>query len=137
MSNIGRNHWITNQWGKLLTSARYPTYNVNGNQGTRYIQTVMNRFVEVEWTVEFFCQETLMYFLGKWQGYLPLRHVGSKVSKNVSSFKPRKWFGVDGLKLCWKESLDESSIIQLSTEHDLWRKWSRHQRTLFWSLASQ
>ena len=45
----------------------------------------MNRFVGVEWTIEFSCQETLMNFLSKWQGLLPLRHAGSRLPKNVSS----------------------------------------------------
>ena len=62
---------------KSLTNVRYPTYDVNGNQGTRYILLVTNIFVEVESTTEFIHQETLMYSLGRWQGYLPLRHVGS------------------------------------------------------------
>ena len=79
MSNINKNHWIADHWGGSLTNARYPTFDVNGNQGTRYILRAMNRFVEVEWTVEFFCQETLMNFLSNWQGYLPLRHAGSQV----------------------------------------------------------
>ena len=105
MSNIDRNHWITNQWGELLTNARYSTINVNGNQGSWYILIVMNRFVGVEWTVEFTCQETLMDFLSKWQGFLLLRHAGSRVPKNVSSFKPRKCFGVDGLKLPGRRAL--------------------------------
>ena len=105
MSNIDRNHWITNQWGELLTNARYSTLNVNGNQGTLYILTIMNRFVGVEWTVEFIFQETLMYFLNIWEVYLPLRHAGSKAPTNVSSFKPRKCFEVDGFKLAERRAL--------------------------------
>ena len=59
MSNISKNHWIIDHWGGSLTNAIYPTFDANGNQGTRYILRAMNRFVEVEWTVEFFCQEKL------------------------------------------------------------------------------
>ena len=77
MSNISKNHRITDHWGRSLTNARYPTFDVNGNQGTRYILLVMNKFVDVELTIEFIHQETLMYFLSRWQGYLPLRHAGS------------------------------------------------------------
>jgi len=62
---------------KSLTNVTYPTFDVNGNQGTTHILLAMNRFFEVEWAAEFIHQETLMYFLGRWQGYLPLRHVGS------------------------------------------------------------
>ena len=105
VSNIDRNHWITNQWWELLTNARYSTLNVNGNQGTWYILTVMNRFFGVEWTVELSFQETLMNFLRKWQGCLPLRHASSRVPKNVSSFKPRKCFKVNGLKLAGMRAL--------------------------------
>ena len=62
---------------KSLTNSRYPTFDVNENQGTRYILLAMNRFFEVEWTIEFICQETLLYSLGRWQGCLPLRHASS------------------------------------------------------------
>ena len=85
MLNIGMNHCITNQWWELLTNARCSTLNVNGNQGTCYILIVVNRFSEVKWTVEFNLQETLIYFLIKWQGYLPLRNASSRVPNNVSS----------------------------------------------------
>ena len=105
MSNIDRNHWIANQWGGLLTNARYSIFNVNGNQGTLYILTVMNRFFGVEWTVEFTFKETLMNFLSRWQGCQPLRHAGSRVPKNVSSFIPKKCFEVDRLKLVGRRAL--------------------------------
>lgn len=62
-----------------LTNARYPTFDVNGNQGTRYILLAMNIFVEVECYEKFLHQETLIYLLSRWQIYLPLRHAGSQV----------------------------------------------------------
>ena len=48
ISNIRNNHWIIDHWGGSLTNARYPTFDVNGNQGTRYILLAMNGFVEVK-----------------------------------------------------------------------------------------
>lgn len=62
---------------KSLTNVRYPTFDVNGNQSTSYIRLAMNIFFKFEWNVEFIHQETLMYSLGRWQGYLPLSHAGS------------------------------------------------------------
>ena len=127
MSNIDRNHWITNQWGGLLTNARYSIFNVNGNQGTWYILIVMNRLVGVEWNAKFTFQETLMNFLNKWQGCLPLRHAGSRGPKNVSSFRPRKCFGVDGLKLVGRKALinlPSSSRAQNKRYIFFLQKWS-------------
>ena len=116
MSNIDRNHWITNQRGELLTNARYSTLNVNGNQGTWYILTIMNRFVVVEWAVELSFQETLMSFLRKWQGFLPLRHAGSRVPTKCFKFQTHKMFWSRWVETCWKESLNKSPIIQLSAK---------------------
>ena len=100
-----------------LTNVRYPTFDVNENQGTRYILLSMNGFVEVKWTAEFIHQETLMYFLSRWRGYLPLRHAGSYVHYlTLTWFQIMWWCRWD--KPCWKVGLKESHINQLEYKHN-------------------
>ena len=56
----GRNHLITNQWCKLLTSVRETIINVNGSQSTQYNPWDVNRCVDVEHVTESFDRRSMM-----------------------------------------------------------------------------
>ena len=56
----GRNHLITGQWCKPLTSVGETTRNVNGSQSTQYSPWNVNEWVGVEHFVESFDRKSMM-----------------------------------------------------------------------------
>ena len=95
--NMMVHHLIIGHWCIPLTDARYPTDNDNGNQGTEWNLTSVNRCVEVD-------QWTLMYSQNyRWRENLPLMTISLKELKwtldsysKINYLNSMEWNALEG-----------------------------------------